>query len=417
MNRALRPAQTANPNQDLQQWNRRALRRLRREWLAAALAAIAALAAAYVSLSKSSFAPHATRWLVSSGIIMALMLGLLWRFLPRNHRPEEQRLFPSLGIGTWLTLLAGLLVAYLAGFLGGPWPSGWLAWAPAILYLSSRIVDLFDGFAARLTRHVTDTGAALDIEYDGLGLLIAVLLGVRYGQLPVWYLPLAVSRPLFVAGTWWRNRQGKPVHDLPPSDNRRITAGCQTGFVAIVLWPIISPPATTVAAIVFAIPLIASFARDWLVVSGAVDPESFGYRRTRALVKKTVEQWLPLAARAIGTAAGVIILLRAAPNFTTWELYLHAFGMSSLRSMVYLLVALFVLSLVLFASGTVGRLTALLIIALAVLDIQAAGFLWYTNGMLLVCAIIVFHFGSGCCSIWQPEEPLLRQRLGQEDST
>ena len=25
----------------------------------------------------------------------------------------------------------------------------------------------------------------------------------------------------------------------------------------------------------------------------------------------------------------------------------------------------------------------------------------------------VIHFGSGCCALWQPEEPFLHRRLGQ----
>lgn len=388
------------------------LRSLRRQWLLAAFVAFAALLAGRSWLLRTSFAPYADRWLGMAAIVCVVVLALLWYVLPRNHRPHEDRLFTTLGFPTWLTLLSGLLIAYLAGFLFSPWPAGWLAWVPAALYLASRIVDLFDGYIARTTDRVTAAGAALDIELDGLGLLIAVLLGVQYGKLPVWYVLLAVSRQLFVAGIWWRRRRHLPVYDLPPSDNRRITAGCQTGFISVALWPVIGPAATTLAAVVFAIPLVASFGRDWLVVSGAVDPGSARYVRFRKASKQLLEQWLPLLSRIAGTVIAAAILMRGAPNFTAWEVYFDALGLRDLRILVLLLAAIFGLALLCYALGIVGRLAALFVIALAILDMQATGLEWQTNALLLVCAIVVFHFGSGRYSLWQPEEPFLHRHLG-----
>ena len=353
---------------------------------------------------------------ILAAAVSAVVLAILWRSLPHNRRSGERTLFPTLGPATWLTFLSGLLVSWLAGFLFSPWPAGWLAWLPALLYLTSRIIDLFDGYVARRTRRATVAGAMLDIEFDGLGLLIAVALAVQYGQIPVWYLPLAVSRQLFVAGMWWRTRRGKTVHELPPSDNRRITAGCQTSFIAVVLWPILSPPATSLAAAVFAIPLLASFGRDWLVVSGAIDAGSPTYQRVRDVAKRIAEWWLPFAARVAGTATAVILLLRAAPNFTTWEVYFYGFGLQDLRTAVTVAAAISAVSLPFFALGIVGRLAAIVVFGLATLDIQASGLLWNSNALLLICAIVVFHFGSGCCALWQPEEPLLHTRMGEQET-
>jgi CDP-diacylglycerol---glycerol-3-phosphate 3-phosphatidyltransferase len=392
-----------------------ALRSLRRQWAVAALIAILALVAGHYLFSRSSFEPYAGRWLLFAGLAAASMLAILWHVLPRNHPPGEEELFTRFGMGTWLSLLSGLLVAYLAGFLFSPWPTGWMAWMPAALYLASRIIDFFDGYAARMTNHVTEAGAALDIELDGLGLLIAVGLGVQYGQLPAWYLLLAVSRQLFVAGMWWRMRRNKPVYDLPPSENRRITAGCQTGFIAVALWPIVSPPATTLAAVIFATPLAAGFVRDWLVVSGVVDPESTVYLRWRSRTKRTVEHWLPFLARIAGLLVGALILARGAPHFTTWEVYLHSYGLQNLRITVWILASVFTLALLFYVPGIVGRVAAILVITLAALDMQAAGPVPYGNALLLICGIIVLHFGSGCCALWQPEEPFLHRRLGQTE--
>ena len=103
-----------------------------------------------------------------------------------------------------------------------------------------RVIDFFDGIVARVTRRETRLGEILDMEFDGLGLLIAVALAVQYGKLPPWYLLLGVSRPLFVLGIWLRQRAAKPVYDLPPSDHRRVIAGLHTSFVAAALWPVLA---------------------------------------------------------------------------------------------------------------------------------------------------------------------------------
>ena len=184
-----------------------------------------------------------------------------------------------------------------------------------------------------------------------------------------------MSRQLFVAGMWWRTRRGKPVYDLPPSDNRRIIAGCQTGFIAIALWPAVAPPATTLAAGVFAAPLIASFARDWLVVSGAIEVDSTAYLRWRHRFKQAVEHWLPFSARVVGALVGAVILARAAPHFTTWEVYLYATGLQDLRLAAWILAIIFALALIYFTLGIAGRAAALVVIGLALLDMQASGVL------------------------------------------
>ena len=38
-----------------------------------------------------------------------------------------------------------------------------------------------------------------------------------------------------LAGLWLRKRRGAPIYDLPPSVNRRVIAGLQMGFLAVIL--------------------------------------------------------------------------------------------------------------------------------------------------------------------------------------
>ncbi len=392
--------------------NRSALRALRRHWLIAALLYAAAIAAAYAWLARSAFAAHAAGWLIWASIAASVTLGYFRRILPLNRRKGETQLFPDFGAGTWLSLFCGLLLALLAGFLFRPMPAGWLAWTPALLYTLTRLLDLWDGYLARRANRVSELGAALDIELDGLGVLLAVALGVQYGRLPVWYLILAVSRQLFVAGMWLLKRRGKPVYDLPPSENRRIIAGFQTGFLTVALWPILSPPLTRFMALAFAIPLVASFGRDWLVVSGVIDADTPAYQRGRRIVKRVVEGWLPLVARIGGALLGAGLLWRNAPSFAAWQASLDTAGLVAAPGLIWTAAALIALALPFFALGSAARLAAVFVIALAFIDITAVGLSWRDNAWILLSGILVAHFGGGYYALWQPEEDILHRRLG-----
>jgi CDP-diacylglycerol--glycerol-3-phosphate 3-phosphatidyltransferase len=244
----------------------RTLRRLRLRWIALSGIAAVATALAFGGLRILFADDLARRWLALSIPVLAYELALLWRFLPRNR--DGERLLPSFGPGTLLTFARGVLIAFLAGFLLLPQPTESLVWLPAALYGTAVLADYLDGVLARLTDHVTTLGARLDTEFDALGILIAPLLAVLYGQLPVWYLSVSAARYLFVFGTWLRRQRGLPVSDLPPRKSRRLLAGVQMAFLAVVLSPVVSPPVTTIVAVFVAAPFVAGFLRDWLYSSG-----------------------------------------------------------------------------------------------------------------------------------------------------
>ncbi|MBK8047175.1 MAG: CDP-alcohol phosphatidyltransferase family protein [Anaerolineales bacterium] len=292
----------------------------------------------------------------------------------------------------------------MAGFLFGPTPTGLLAWAPAILYTMERLIDFADGYVARVTRRETRLGEILDIEFDGLGILVAVALGIQYGKLPFWYLLLGLGRQLFILGIWLRERSGKPVFPLPPSDNRRVIAGFQTGFITVVLWPIWTAQITLLASYVFAIPLIFSFGRDWLVVSGVLDANSAAYAAARRKGKQIIEGWLPLGARILAALLAVGMLAQIMLGV------LYGDGASWPVLGVLLLVALAIGGVLL---GAAGRVAALIVAAFAAMDIVATG-MQIDNATLLVCAIIVLHLGSGRFALWRPEERPLHSKLGAQ---
>jgi CDP-diacylglycerol--glycerol-3-phosphate 3-phosphatidyltransferase len=348
-------------------------------------------------------------------IVLAYSLWLCWTGLDRNRRPGEASLLPTFGPGNTVTLLRGLVMALLAGFLFLPRPmDGWLAWTPAILYTLLATLDYLDGYVARITNQATLLGARLDGAFDALGLLIAVGLAVWYGQLPAWYLLVGLSRYLFAGGIWLRQWQGKPVFELPASRNRRLVAGFQMGFISVILWPLFSPPGTTLAGGVFAIPLLAGFGRDWLVVSGRLDPTSPAYRRLRERILRLATGWLPPLLRVVVTLVSIQFLLPIVFEASLRRSLLAWPGSPWPILTADLLGVLALLATVLLALGILGRLAALGLLAPTTMTVVALGMTW-PNGILLAGTVALMLSGSGFWSLWQPEERLVRIRAGEEE--
>jgi len=386
---------------------------LRRRWGMIALVFILSLWLGYYLLRAEWHAAYAWRWIIVAAGVLVYELGLLWRGLRDNRRRGETLLLPTLGAGNLLTLLRGLALGLLAGFLLSPWPSGWLAWLPALLYTLAILADYLDGYLARITRHATLLGAQLDIEFDALGMLVAAALAVHYDQLPWWYLILGLSRYLFLLGMGWRRRQGRPVYDLTPSVHRRIVAGFQMGFMSVMLWPVVAPPGTTLAGVVFALPFTASFLRDWLVVSGRLDPVSPVYLEVRQKLVVVLTRWLPVFLR-IGVAA--IALGLVLPALQSAANRVALFGWPGIPFPMVTATAISLMALVavvMLTLGAAGRLGALGLITAASANIHTSG-LDMGNGFLLVGSIALMLLGSGILSTWRPEDAILSRRAGRE---
>jgi CDP-diacylglycerol--glycerol-3-phosphate 3-phosphatidyltransferase len=333
--------------------------------------------------------------------------------LKANHRPGETVLMPTLGPANLLTLLRGLLLGLLAGFLAAPWPSGGLAWLPAGLYTLAIVVDVLDGYVARRMGDTTLLGGTLDIEFDALGLLIATGLAVHYRQLPGWYLVLGLSRYLFLFGIWWRQRQGKPIYDMTPSVHRRMVASFHMSFMSVMLWPLMRPPATTLAGLVFALPFTASFVRDWLVVSGRLDPTSATYLEARRRLAGAISGWLPLALR-VGVAAVTLGLILPAITSTSQRAALFGWpGMPFPQSVATAISLVALAGAGMLVAGAAGRLAALGVLFAAAANIHTRG-LDLVNGLWLAASIALLFLGSGMLACWRPEEAALFRRAGEK---
>jgi CDP-diacylglycerol---glycerol-3-phosphate 3-phosphatidyltransferase len=390
----------------------RGLAQLRRRWwLAAACYALAA-ALSYAWLRSVGLAEPAWRWALPVALSMGYTLLLLHRSLPDNRRRGETTLFPTLGAANGVTLLRGCLLGVFAGFLLLPQPAGRLAWLPVLIYTAAALTDFVDGYLARVTDQPTLLGERLDIELDSLGALLAVSLAVAYGQLPAWALLMGLARYLFVGGLAWRKRRGLPVCDLPSSIQGRIVAALFMSFVAVVLWPVLDPTATRFAAIWFALPLAASFGRDWLVVSGRVDPSSPAYRVALGRLRRLLTRRLPVLLRLAASACFAALAVTALRSPDGLVGAFHWPGVLTAQASATLITVLGLVGLVSTLFGLEARLGALLLIFPAGASISTGG-LNLVNGLLLASAITLLHTGPGDWALWRPSDRLFLQRLGR----
>jgi CDP-diacylglycerol---glycerol-3-phosphate 3-phosphatidyltransferase len=354
------------------------------------------LACGYAFFRQVWDASSAERWLFLTTPGIAYLLIVLRRNLSENHRVGELELLPTFGWGNWLTILRGMLLAAFTGFLFSPRPEGWLAWLPGILFTLANAADYLDGFAARVTDHATRLGEVLDMSLDGAGVLVASILAVQYGQVPAWYLGVAIARYVFLAGLWLRSRLGKPNHELPTSIRRRLFAGLQMCFLAVVLWPLFSSPATTIAALAFSVPFLVGFLYDWLFASGVLKP---GQAALGGWAAKLAD-WLPVGLRIliISLSAGIFI-----DNLQSFQFFPETYQVIILCELLVLLM---------ITVGAAGRIAAVLGLVLLGFHQLQAGLT--INQMVLITAYgAVLFLGSGSVSLWRPEEILISRRAGE----
>jgi len=212
---------------------------------------------------------HAFRF----ALLLALVCLLAFRAVGTAFREGRNRLGANhtvtLGLADYLTLVRGLFICVLGGFLFSPQPDGWSAWIPGFFYLTVVSIDGIDGFLARRLGQASAFGEILDKEFDGLGTAVATLLAYQYGKVPVIYLPVAGLYYAFQIGLWSYQKIGRPVSSLKNSNYRKIVGGLNSVFLSVALWPVWGPPVSFIAATILMLFVIASFIKDWLVVTVA----------------------------------------------------------------------------------------------------------------------------------------------------
>lgn len=233
-----------------------ALDQLRLQWLLSVVLSAAILYAAWTGGGLSS------SWLGVAFVVLVGQLTILFFDLPK-HRIASKKLATEFGLGTWLSLLRLALLSLLAGFLTGR-PFGILAWLPFALALAFNLLDLADGYAARVSGTTTKLGKKLDLDLDSSGMLLVPLLAVIYGTAGWWYLLVGLARYLYVFGLWLRRRRG--LRYAPqPNRLRRPLAGVQMGIGVALLAPGLPVSVGLFISTLTMLPFMANFAYDWLV--------------------------------------------------------------------------------------------------------------------------------------------------------
>lgn len=314
-------------------------------------------------------------FLVAALPVWLLVLGIfLWL---RRHDPRAK-----IGVATAVTLLRGVLLGAIAGCL--PLPArGWVAWAPGLLYTTAALGDLLDGYLARRLDQVSALGGRLDVALDALGLLVAPLAAVVLGRLPPWYLLLGATYYVFQGALALRRRLALPIHDerLRPTPHARMFAGYQMGLVATVLYPVLGPPGTSIAATLFMIPTLVLFGREWMVVTGRLDPEAG--RAAVAAGRRLLSLGLPVLRAGVAAALVVLCVRR--------QLSPPALVAAAL-----------------LAAGILTRLAAFAAgVALALILPGGPGPL-----LAYVAALMLLLAGGGRASLWSPEDRWLFARAG-----
>lgn len=385
---------------------------LRQQWRRIAALYIGVLLSGMAVLWQVGEGGLVYRWGVSAGIFLALHLWILYRYLPLNYRQGETACLPTVGWGNSLTLCRGLFVSLMAGFLFLPKPVGGLVWMPALLYTIAAIIDVFDGYAARRTNHVTRLGEALDVEFDTIGIILVTAIAVWYGNLPVWFLLWPLARYLFMLGQYRRTQQGKTNRPLTPSRYRRVAAGLFMSFLTVMLWPIVHPPVTWIGAWVFTLPYTVIFIRDWLVVSEQINPLSDRYRQQWIRPARFIVSWLPVGLRLL--IVGLVLRALISGYAPDWlRFFQQSFGLE-MPAIAPLILNLFTLVMTfIVVSGVLTHFTAIWFIFAAAGSILAGTLEWH-NGLLLAAACALTILGGGKYALWEPEtEGVYKRRLGE----
>jgi CDP-diacylglycerol---glycerol-3-phosphate 3-phosphatidyltransferase len=380
-----------------------ARRQLRRQWHLAGAWGVPFIGSAFWLLLEHGGLAAA----LQGGLQTAAVLMYGWirwgRALALNHPPQEPRLQPSLGAANWLSLLRGGLIAVLAGFVFQPAlsdesPAGWVAWAPAALYIAAAALDGVDGFLARASGSATCLGEFLDIEIDALGLLIAAALVVWIGKAPAAYLCVGVGYYVLRAAVAARRKAGRPIAPVHPRAEARLVAGCEMGFAGAALLPLFEPAATRPVALIMTAALLTGFARDWLIVCGHATADGSPLIRWLERADRAIARFLPVALRA-AAVAGIVVLAGRAPAGE---------GAVSLSTAGCALLAICAALLAFGLMTRIAGLAASVTVACAVAG-PIPGIEW---GVVLGCGVALIMTGAGDLKLWQPEDRFFMKRLG-----
>lgn len=189
-------------------------------------------------------------------LVFAAMMAALVKVAGNQHP------YPRFGPANSVTTIRTMLVALVAGLIGGPAAPEVLWFAIALTALAAGL-DGVDGWLARRTRMVSEFGARFDMETDALLIMVLSALVWQQGKAGAWVLLCGLMRYGFVAAGWrlpWLTRP------LRSTRRGKTVAVVQFVGLSVALAPIVPSPQSAVVAAVTLAALVWSFAIDvmWL---------------------------------------------------------------------------------------------------------------------------------------------------------
>lgn len=203
------------------------------------------------------------RWFSLSSLyflkVMALFAAGVLLFAPLLLQQHPHR---SFGPANQITLVRGMLVALLGGFVGEVIVAS-AAFTIVGIGLAALILDGMDGQLARRSGMTSAFGARFDMEIDAALVLLFGILAWQMGKAGGWVILSGLLRYLFVGAGWLLPWMRGP---LRPSQRRQAVCVIQISVMLAVLLPFVNSPfSDALAALTLAV-LVGSFFADvrWL---------------------------------------------------------------------------------------------------------------------------------------------------------
>lgn len=215
--------------------------------------------------------------LLAAGVPPAALLGVavggsvaLTAIRVATGRAHEATGTEPVTAATAVTVVRAAALALLGAYLVVDPAVGGNGWIAGGLFAVAAGGDAVDGPVARAADAVTELGAELDVEVDGATVLVGGTAAVAAGMAPVAFLLVGIARPAFAYGLYRRRRRGLPVYDLRPS-RLRVPIGAVAMLATwLALLPIPGEATSRLLTAGAMVPVVGSFARDWLVASGRI---------------------------------------------------------------------------------------------------------------------------------------------------
>jgi phosphatidylglycerophosphate synthase len=313
-------------------------------------------------------------WLEISIAAGLVFLAFLWIALPENRYSSYGMLQFQFGLANTLSILRGLILMGLVGYIVVPYRHTNLELIPGAAFLAALILDAADGVAARMLGQITRLGENLDRWLDFAALLIGTSILVAQYIIPRYFMLICLAYLLLAVKEWLFFKRMKP---LQPSQSQRMMINLSMGLIGMGLLPVYSSGVISTASIFILFALVAVIIHGFLI-DCEVLPE---IRR----IRKPDTYWYDLFLLVIRLAAAGLMMF--SPSYPTdFSSFLPGF-LLTMTAIVGFLPRLGMMGILLITGSLLSHPTA-------------DGLLWVS--FILAASSLIL--GAGSIALWTPED-------------